>query len=80
MFPLLANRRSSCCKYTGGIVPVFAHPAGSRPKREGLDLLIQAGPGEAIDRLQAVVDRGNLCTQPIQLLTASLTGQGPSFR
>jgi len=55
------------------IVPVLAEEAGRRRKRIGENLLFQSGPHKAIDRLQPVLDGGDLGGEVIQLLAGALT-------
>ena len=63
---------SSDLHHQAGIVAVTAEPACGRGEGRGEDLRLQAGPGEAVKRLDTILQRDDLPIQAIQLFAGAL--------
>jgi hypothetical protein len=72
------TRLLSYCWVSYKHTQLLTEEAGRRRKRIGKDCFFQSGPGKAIDRLQPVLDGGDLGGEVVQLLAGALTGEGSS--
>ncbi len=70
--PARLDGRSSGLHHHPWIVAVTAEPACGRGEGRGEDLLLQARPGEAVERLDPILQRDDLTIQAVELLAGAL--------
>ena len=73
--PVVLDALGTCLHPLTGVVPVTADPASGQSEWRGKDLLLQARPGEAVNRLDAILQCDNLAIQAVELFAGTLAGQ-----